>query len=242
MPLDSTQNTSDKVYQNQGNAPLLALIDSHFSNKNGRLLDIGCGAGDNARILSAAGWHITGITLSQHEHSIASRFCEQVYVQDLENGIPLELQSDKFDLVLMSHVLEHLRNPNNLLVQVRGMLTSEGRIAVALPNVAHYSQRLKLLRGEWSYTQHGLMDNTHLKFYTHSTSRDLLTQAGFRILKDQAVGGLPWYLSRKVIPASARKYADSAACGRWPNMFGHEMQFIAAAPAIEAAKFEPGAS
>jgi 2-polyprenyl-3-methyl-5-hydroxy-6-metoxy-1,4-benzoquinol methylase len=221
-------SVGEKIYSNQGNAPLLALIGQHVSTNKRRLLDIGCGAGDNARMLSASGWCVTGITLSEPERAVASKYCEKVLVHDLEHGLPVQLKKAQFDLVLMSHVLEHLRDPRPILSDVYGALSPQGYIAVALPNIAHYAQRANLLFGSWRYTRDGIMDNTHFKFYTFETGRELLTDAGFEILKASAVGALPWYVSRKVIADSARHFLDGVACRTWPNLFGLEMQFIGA--------------
>jgi 2-polyprenyl-3-methyl-5-hydroxy-6-metoxy-1,4-benzoquinol methylase len=223
---DIDGNVVNKIYCNQGNSPLLALIGQHFSAQKGRVLDIGCGAGDNARLLGASGWYVTGITLSEQERAVAGNFCEEVFVHDLEHGLPSQLEKAKFDLVLMSHVLEHLRDPRPILAGVYDMLHPHGSIAVALPNVAHYAQRARLLRGSWRYSLDGIMDNTHFKFYTFETGAELLTDAGFEIAKAQTVGAFPWYLSRKIIAKSARQYIDRWACKTWPNLFGLEMQFI----------------
>src|SRR5882757_9093807 len=135
-----TNSMSEEVvltYKNRGNIGLLDLLPS----PPGRLLDCGCGAGDNARILMERGWKVTAVTLDRREKEAAAPFCEAVYLADLEEGLPLEL-SDTFDVVLASHVLEHLANPDRLLHQVHERLNPGGNLAVALPNIAHYSQRL----------------------------------------------------------------------------------------------------
>jgi 2-polyprenyl-3-methyl-5-hydroxy-6-metoxy-1,4-benzoquinol methylase len=103
----------DKLYKNQGNRSLLDLLTNRTP---GRALDCGCGAGDNARILVSRGWTVTGITVSKQESVAASEFCERVILHDLESGLPsLPLT---YDLVVLSHILEHLAYPAILLKQL----------------------------------------------------------------------------------------------------------------------------
>ena len=105
------------VYKNAGNVGLLRLL----SSPPGRILDCGCGAGDNARLLSSRGWRVTGVTIDPREQKAARQFCEAIYLADLENGVPASV-GDAFDAVLASHVLEHLARPERFLDEVRHRL------------------------------------------------------------------------------------------------------------------------
>jgi 2-polyprenyl-3-methyl-5-hydroxy-6-metoxy-1,4-benzoquinol methylase len=116
----------DRVYANAGNPALLALIPA----TPGRILDCGCGAGDNARLLSQRGWRVTGITLSEAERGLASSYCEAVHVADLDLGLPETLPCG-YDVVLMSHVLEHLVHPERIVQagdQIVGPPNGSGRM------------------------------------------------------------------------------------------------------------------
>src|SRR5258708_1640186 len=73
-----------RFYRNSGNAPLLDMLPLRV----GTVLDIGCGAGDNARILATRGWNVNGITLSQEEQASASLVCSAVWIHDLDTGLP----------------------------------------------------------------------------------------------------------------------------------------------------------
>src|ERR1700674_1884666 len=128
----------------------------------GLVLDCGCGPGDNARLLKELGWRVTGITIDPRERAAALPFCDDVLIADLEQGLPDEA-SEKFNLVLMSHVLEHLARPARLLAARRERLGFDGLAAVALPNALHYQQRVRFLRGHFDYTDTGLLDRTHLR-------------------------------------------------------------------------------
>jgi 2-polyprenyl-3-methyl-5-hydroxy-6-metoxy-1,4-benzoquinol methylase len=210
------------TYRNAGNRSLLDLLPS----TPGRVLDCGCGAGDNARILNSRGWRDTAVTLDRREGEAASQHCEAVHVADLEDGLPCELVGT-YDVVLASHVLEHLANPERLLHQVRERLNTGGVLAVALPNIAHYSQRISFLRGNFAYTETGILDRTHLRFYTFWTAIELLQRNGFTLIVADTEGTLPWWKSRDLLPAWLVCSIDRMVVAHLPNLFGHQSLLIA---------------
>jgi len=213
---------SEKVYQNLGNPPLLAL----FPGERGRVLDCGCGAGDNAQILHARGWKVTGITLSSAEQRAAAAFCERVVLANLEDGLP-DSVGGPFDVVLMSHVLEHLVAPENLLDAVKTVLAPDGILAVALPNVLYYPVRLGALFGKFEYTVDGIMDETHVRFYTFETGGQLLRKNGYRVLLARADGAFPLWKLRRLLPDSWVRRLNRLACRARPGLFGRQSLYLA---------------
>ena len=210
------------IYKNEGNIGLLNLLPS----SPGRILDCGCGAGDNARILNDRGWRVTGVTIDAKEQEVAKRFCEAVHIANLENGIPADVDG-MFDAVLASHVLEHLARPERLLHEVRQRLNPGGVLGVALPNIAHYSQRISRLRGQFDYTETGQLDRTHLRFYTHRTAVQLLEQNGFDLINAMVEGTLPWWKARWLVSFSVVNRVDKWAVRGRPNLFGHQSLLLA---------------
>jgi 2-polyprenyl-3-methyl-5-hydroxy-6-metoxy-1,4-benzoquinol methylase len=194
----------------------------------GTVLDIGCGAGDNARILAKRGWDVYGITLSPEEQASASLVCSAVWIHDLDTGLPGDV-AGPYDLALFSHVLEHLRNPEALLCQIRQILRPGGQIAVALPNILNWHQRLLFLLGRFEYTDQGIMDVTHLRFYTFTSGKRMLEACGFRVIRAKAAGSvLPWGSLRTFIP-SFTTAIDRFFCWINPGLFGRQVLFLAAA-------------
>jgi SAM-dependent methyltransferase len=191
----------------------------------GCLLDCGCGAGDNARLLAALGWRVTGVTIDVKERDAALPFCDEVIIADLEFGLPDEVP-ERFDVVLMSHILEHLARPGQLLADIHGRLGQAGVAAVAIPNVLHYHQRLQFLRGSFTYQEDGIMDRTHLHFYTYTTARELLEKHGFQIIAAVPDGGLPWWKLRRLVPEAWRLPIDRWASVRMPNLLAHQCLFL----------------
>ncbi len=91
------------------------------------------------------------------------------------------LGAEKYDAVIFSDVLEHLYDAGKVLRQSRDLLNAGGKVLVSLPNVAYFENRLGLFKGNWNYTDEGILDRTHIRFYTLATARKFLTDAGFTI-------------------------------------------------------------
>ncbi len=211
----------ERLYENAGNPDLLALI----RGEPGRALDLGCGAGDNACLLRDRGWRVTGVTLSPREREGALRFCEAVQVANLEEPLPAALGGG-YDLVLLSHVLEHLVHPEVALASARAALAPGGRLAVALPNVLFYPLRLKALLGRFDYTPYGIMDETHVRFYTFRSGAELLRRHGFELLEARASGGFPLWKLRQILPTPWVERIHAGAA-RWrPGLFGWQCLYL----------------
>src|SRR5579872_6374503 len=142
-----------------------------------RVLDCGCGTGKNGQYFLARGASLFGITISQQE-ALAANIHFPVVVADMERGLPLH---GRFDLIVMSHVIEHLRDPRNALRDARALLEDRGFLLVALPNSAQIWHRFEFMCGEIQYRDHGIMDHTHVHLYTLKSGRALLEDNGFCI-------------------------------------------------------------
>jgi SAM-dependent methyltransferase len=100
-----------------------------------------------------------------------------------------------FDVVFASAIIEHLPNPEATLQLIKAVLKPQGQLIITAPNVAHWRLRLKLLRGHWDYEDYGLLDKTHLRFFTYYSFQKLISDAGFKIkqvLLDPA-GGVKYF-------------------------------------------------
>ena len=218
----SNSECANRIYENSGNLALLDLIRAKLA---GRALDCGCGAGDNARILSNRGWVVDGITISPDEHSKAAQVCKAVHIADLESGLPSAV-SGVYDLVIFSHVLEHLRNPSRILNDTHRVLARDGIVAVALPNVLNWRSRLRFLLGRFEYEEGGIMDTTHVRFYTFASGRRLLESNGFLISTATVEGIFP--LARKIgLPSRIVRLLDRFASSYWPGLFGWQLLYVA---------------
>ncbi|WP_422931709.1 class I SAM-dependent methyltransferase [Singulisphaera sp. PoT] len=105
---------------------------------------------------------------------------DRVIVGDAERLEPDSLQGP-FDCVVCGDVLEHLRDPAGMLGRARGWLSPDGVLVASLPNARHHSVVNALLGGNWTYEAAGLLDETHLQFFTRRDMEDLFREAGFRV-------------------------------------------------------------
>jgi 2-polyprenyl-3-methyl-5-hydroxy-6-metoxy-1,4-benzoquinol methylase len=136
-----------------------------------------------------------------------------------------------FDVVVAADVLEHLASPEALLEKVRGWLKPDGLLLVSLPNIANVSVRCALLFGHFRYTERGILDRTHLSFYTRASARHLLQESGFRVRAIEATAmpyelALPTLARSVVVRVPVRGIARLTARA-WPTMFGYQFVFEA---------------
>jgi methionine biosynthesis protein MetW len=181
-------HSKNKVYINTGNVDVLR----HVSTDRSHILDVGCGGGSLAAVLKSLGHQVDGITISEEEKRSAVEHCREVFIHNLENGLPQSVLGRKYDYVICSHVLEHIVYPKSLLKDIGGILKPGGRLIIALPNLMHYKSRLKLLAGNFEYKQAGIWDYTHVKWYTFKTAQQLLRETGFKIKTAEVTGELPF--------------------------------------------------
>jgi SAM-dependent methyltransferase len=184
------------------------------------LLDVGCGGGAfGAAVRACMPCSVVGVTHSAAEADVARPLLDHVEVGDLNTFDPAVLGT--FDCVVCSHVLEHLLAPDQVLVRLRSCLAPGGCLLVALPNVLYWKQRMQFMRGRFRYTNGGLMDNTHYRFFDWDSSQRLVRDAGYVMDEAAADGGFP--LSR-LFGEQLGSAIDRCAVSRYPGLFG--FQFI----------------
>lgn len=190
-----------------------------------RILDVGTGTGSNLRAMKARGHLVTGMTISWEEAVECSRGGFQVVVADAaQPHLPFADQS--FDGVLLSHVLEHLQEPASLLAALRPLVAEGGAIYVALPNAVHYKQRWEFMRGRFRYSETGIMDQTHLRFFDIGSARLLIEGAGYRIADQRVSGAVPSLGLRGKAPKLWSKL-DEVGLARFPGLFGFHLMYKA---------------
>jgi len=155
-----------------------------------RILELGCADGFISQYLVQHGCSVTAVEIDSEAADRAKKWCDQVFICDLNDGAWIKMVGKGFDTVLCGDVLEHLTDPWTVLRQISSVVNQDGRVVISLPNVANIRVRLGLLAGKFDYEQHGILDVTHLRFFTPSTARELIEQAGYRIsFSHPIVGG-----------------------------------------------------
>jgi 2-polyprenyl-3-methyl-5-hydroxy-6-metoxy-1,4-benzoquinol methylase len=146
---------------------------------NQDVLDVGCANGYLGKVLKEHGCNVVGIEIDPAAAEEASGILDEVVVGSVEDvDLVEQFGAGRFDVVVFGDVLEHLRDPLPTLRQAKRLLKPNGYVVVSIPNIAHGSVRLALLRGEFRYRDLGLLDTTHLRFFTRESVDDLLAEAG----------------------------------------------------------------
>jgi len=171
------------------------ILDWLGHGRGRRLLDVGAADGLLSRLLTERGWKVTGLEADEAAAAAGAAHCERMIVADLDAGVP-PLEGE-FDAIVCADVLEHLRDPAGALATLRRVLARGGQVVISMPNVAHLWMRLSLLAGRFEYAERGILDRTHLRFYTRRTLTALVTGAGLRVARLTATP-VPLY---QVVPA-----------------------------------------
>lgn len=161
-----------------------------------RVLDVGCATGYLAAELTRRGCVVDGVEFDPQaaERARAPGRCREVVVGDLESPLTREAveamagRGDRGpDVVVCADVLEHLRDPWATLAWLRTLTAPDGRAVISVPNIAHWTARRALLRGRFDYADFGLLDRTHLRFFTRASAAELARRAGFAVLAERPV-------------------------------------------------------
>jgi 2-polyprenyl-3-methyl-5-hydroxy-6-metoxy-1,4-benzoquinol methylase len=193
-----------------------------------RLLDVGAADGLLSRGLTDAGWRVTGLEADPGLAEAGRASCERMVVADVDRDIP-DLDGP-FDAIVYGDVLEHLVDPLRTVQALNRWLAPGGRVVISVPNVAHLVIRLSLLIGRFDYFDRGILDRTHVRFFTDRSLRRLLGAAGLVIVRRTATA-VPLY---QVAPpawhgrALAAVHGVSAAFSRtFPRLLGYQFVVMA---------------
>lgn len=174
-------------YYKKSRTELLNLLGERAPR---RILEVGCGAGANLVELRHRfpDSKTIGVELRPDAAQLAraSGLIDQVLQQDLVSACSDLFGAEQFDLLIFSHVLEHFADPEAVLCKTLKWLQSGGLVLVALPNVRHVSVLWDLvLRDEFRYQPSGILDRTHLRFYTRSSGERMLEECGLQLLRSE---------------------------------------------------------
>jgi len=165
----------------------------NFVGADKKVLEVGCATGSISRVLKRNRCSVIGIEIDPKSAEHARKYCDDVIVGDVES-VELPYKDGFFDVIMFGDVLEHTINPLMVLKRLKRYLRDDGYIVVSIPNVANYVIRLKLLLGKFEYQEGGILDRSHLQFFTLRTAKRLITDAGFRIVKFDVTPSLPLFI------------------------------------------------
>jgi 2-polyprenyl-3-methyl-5-hydroxy-6-metoxy-1,4-benzoquinol methylase len=160
-------------------------------------LDVGCGEGGFGELIKMQrNAEVWGIELFSQAAEKAKDRLDQVYVGNIETD-QFDLPDEYFDCIVFNDVLEHLYYPWDVLKKVKKLLKVNGYIVASIPNIRYYVQIKKLLqKGDWDYEKWGIMDRTHIRFFTLNSINKMFEESGYRIQQIQGINSenFPWKL------------------------------------------------
>lgn len=199
------------------------------------ILDLGCSGGRLAEELRTAGHRVVGVDHVEVP-GVRSRV-DRFFVADLERGIPEEV-GNGYDVVLCADVIEHTRDPLALLKDARSRMRRGGLLIASVPNFAHWYPRARVSLGAFDYDQRGILDGTHLRFFTRKSFTRLCRRAGLHVRRIEPVG-IPLEVLAKsggrLIRAAGK--VESAMLAALPKLFAYQFVFE-----MDAAQDDAGAT
>jgi 2-polyprenyl-3-methyl-5-hydroxy-6-metoxy-1,4-benzoquinol methylase len=182
------------------------------------VLDLGCASGFLGKTLlkSNKAVEVTGVEIFEPAAAVAREHYKMVHVGDVE---AMNLSYDKcFDLVICGDVLEHLNDPGKVLRQIHGWLKDDGRVVCCLPNVRYWKVwRSLIFNGDWKYASEGIMDQTHLRFFTTKSFKRLLTESSFVVERQDM----------RIAVGRKQRLFNHLTLGLFKEFLGFQMLFLA---------------
>jgi SAM-dependent methyltransferase len=182
-----------------------------------RVLEIGCATGFAGEyLIKQKDCYVVGVDVGKDEAAIAKKRLNKVIVGDIEDSSIQKSINEKFDIVYASALVEHLKDPWAALTAWRKFLKKDGQLVITTSNIAHWSMRIKLMKGNFNYEPFGILDNTHLRFFTYNSFKKAAESSGYTVLHykiDAVGGGYP-----KVSKFMSQFY---------PNIFAYQMLIVA---------------
>jgi 2-polyprenyl-3-methyl-5-hydroxy-6-metoxy-1,4-benzoquinol methylase len=181
-------------------------IASFINEPPGVVLDIGCGGGATGKLIKQKfpGTRVIGIELNPFAAEHARQFLDDVICASIDTvTLSDHVGAVRVDTVLLLDVLEHLYDPWRTLARIRGWLGESARVLASVPNIRNLANLDMLAGGRWDYTVNGVLDITHLRFFTKDSLRELFEQTGYDV--------------RHMEPLTQPKWVDRHVIGRQPG-------------------------
>ncbi len=167
------KNKSIEKYYFEKRNDILQLIPVEVKT----ILDVGCGS---AITYKGKNFNVTGIEIVPEIAKFAKENISSVIVGNVEK---LPLKNCSFDCIIFGDILEHLKDPWSLLIEIKRFLNENGFVIASIPNLQYYKIVRKILKDKFHYEEYGILDIDHLRFFTLSTIKEMFKNAGFKIIK-----------------------------------------------------------
>ena len=177
--------------ENRNNSHTLTIefIDQHAKGKSLQILDVGCSSGYVGEYLRTLGHYVTGLDITPDAIAIARDYLDEAHCAKVEDFLD-QCPDRRYDIIIFGDVLEHVTNAEEVLQRAALALKPNGRVIASIPNIAHVAIRAMLLAGRWDYSELGLLDRDHLRFFTKESIYALFDSSGYEIY-NSATTNLP---------------------------------------------------
>lgn len=225
------RQVSDKEVMKDSANPLVQICE--LLHGQVRILDIGAGNGSLGRLLNMLGRAviIDGIEPNSFAASIARPYYREMYVGYLDDHMNA-IDFESYDFIVLADVIEHIDNPQMFLQQLMSRMARKTKLLISIPNVAFGAVRLSLARGEFNYVDSGILERTHLRFFTYRTAVSLFSSLNLHVVTSISLCrsfyrsefsrsslGIPgWSLLKYAFSTDARAYQYLFCLVRDPNV------------------------
>lgn len=171
-------------YYNGARQSVADWIPNNISN----ILDIGCGQGAFLNLIKVkTGAETWGVEMVREVAEKAKDQVDNILIGRIEDVIDL-IPDDYFEYIVFNDVLEHLIDPKGILEMVKPKLLKQGKIVSSIPNVRFYSNLYALIfKKDWKYTDSGILDSTHVRFFTKKSMNRLFKESGYKMIKQKGI-------------------------------------------------------
>jgi 2-polyprenyl-3-methyl-5-hydroxy-6-metoxy-1,4-benzoquinol methylase len=195
-----------------------------------QILDIGCSTGYLSYELKKKNCKTIGIEMDPKAVEVARKVMDHVHLGLFDDETISKLGGEKFDYVIMADVLEHIFDTKKTLSDLKKVMGPQSELLVCVPNIVHLRSRLSIFKGNFEYTNVGLMDEDHVRFFTVNSLTKIFNKNGYQVLSVTGIPGV-WsyesYLVRKLIKIGVLRPLLNKLAVWFPSLFGFQLLFRA---------------
>ncbi len=208
---------------------------AQFAQGSRAILDVGCATGYIGAFLRTVDpqKRLVGIELDRGAAEQARPYYDQIVIGNVDEPETWEQVEGKFGAMIFGDVLEHTKDPVAVLNLAKPLLNVGGRVIISVPNIVYVRSRIKILLGKFDYEESGIMDRTHLRFFTCKTVREMLQHAGFHIVHMESIYGYPPpkpHSPAVRLRSKLRALVRSALARRIPGLFAYQFIVVGVMP------------
>lgn len=183
--MDSKTYYNNKASSYKTNSVREERIISLIPTEIKTILDIGCGRGNLAQTLTDKGYVVSGIDISDEALADVRNILKDSFCFNVEDKQwPDTIMNKRYDLIIISELIEHIFSPEELLQKARNLMSDGGYMIITTPNFLFWKNRLRMLGGIFQYEEKGLFDFGHIRFFTYPTIKKLFLEMDLRVVRE----------------------------------------------------------